>query len=197
MSHAHFLLFPFFIAGVVGSFLWILWQRARRKQERQERIAEYVSRQERLNEAARDLLDFLVDIVNAAALSGDSEYMMVKRINLVLNSRRGEGKSFRDAFTRLADFCCGGFISFLEREHPELSRSERSICAMLMIGMEPGAISRICGFEHEQTFYNKRKDIRKKFGLEHVMPLESFLREMIDRMNQDRAAQVESMLQKD
>ena len=80
---------------------------------------------------------------------------------------------------------------------PELSRSERSICAMLMIGMEPGAISRICGFEHEQTFYNKRKDIRKKFGLEHVMPLESFLREMIDRMNQDRAAQVESMLQKD
>lgn len=193
--YALFSLYPFFIAGVLLSALWLRRKAARVKRDREDRIADYLARQEQLNKAARELLDFLVDIVNAAALSGDSEYLMVKRINLVLNSRRGEGKTFRDDFTRLADFCCGGFISSLKENHPDLSASERSVCGMLVLGMEPATISRICGFEHEQTFYNKRKEIRKKLGLEHSTPLEAFLQERIEQMNRERSEQVESMLQ--
>ena len=95
----------FFAAG--SGLAWFCLRRllTRRERQRQQLLNEYIAEQEELNAAAEELLDFLVDIVNAAAISGDSEYLLAKRLHLILSTNRGEGKSLRAVFTRLADFC--------------------------------------------------------------------------------------------
>ena len=161
-----------------------------RERRRQQFLSDYVKEQERLNTAASELLELLVDIVNAAAISGESEYLLAKRLHLILSCKRGEGKSLREVFTRLADFCCSGFITTLVRQHPDLTMHERRICAMVVIGMDPGTICKVCGFEHEQTFYNKRKEIRRKLGLEHNTPLEGYLKDWISQLKRERALRI-------
>lgn len=167
---------------------------SRKVRERQRLLTDYLSEQEHLNKASAELLELLVDIVNATTRGGESEYMLAKRLNHVLSSDRGEGKSLRDAFTRLCDFCCAGFITSLRAKYPELSYNERSICGMMVIGLEPGAICRICGYENEQTFYNKRKEIRRKFDLDRAVQLESFLREWIARLRRERSLRIGLLL---
>ena len=161
-----------------------------REHGRQQFLSAYIKEQEQLNKAARELLDLLVDIFNAAAISGNSEYLLAKRLHLILSSKRGEGKSLREVFVRLADFCCSGFITTLARQHPDLTLHERTICAMLVIGMDPGTICKVCGFEHEQTFYNKRKEVRRKLALEHNTPLEGFLKDWIVQLRRERAIRI-------
>lgn len=158
----------------------------RRERQRQQIFTAYITSQEKLNATAGELLDFLVEIANAAAISGDSEYLLAKRLNGILSSKRGEGKSLRALFIRLADFCSAGFITMLSRRYPELTAHERCICAMLIIGMDPGTICKVCGFEHEQTFYNKRKEIRRKLSIDHGVPLESYLKDEIRRLKHER-----------
>ena len=186
-------LFLFFAAGSGLAYFWFRRQITLRERRRQQFLSGYLREQERLNKAARELLDLLVDIVNAAAISGDSEYLLAKRLHLILRSKRGEGKSLREVFVRLADFCCSGFITTLVRQYPELTGHERSICAMLVIGMDPGTICKVCGFEHEQTFYNKRKEIRRKLGLEHNTPLEGYLKDWVTRLNRERTFLIGSL----
>ena len=182
------------MAGAGLSYLLLRKQMSRREQEHRRLLKAYVSEQERLDAAASELLIFLVEIINAAARSGESEYMLAKRLNLILTSRRGEGRTLRDVFTRLADFCCGGFITRLGTDCPDLSPSEKAVCSMMVIGLEAGTISKVCGFEHEQTFYNKRKDIRRKIGLDHSAQLEVYLQEWIDRLKDDRSRRIGELL---
>lgn len=180
----------FFAAG--SGLAWFCLRRllTRRERQRQQLLNEYIAEQEELNAAAEELLDFLVDIVNAAAISGDSEYLLAKRLHLILSTNRGEGKSLRAVFTRLADFCSAGFITALGRQYPDLSPSERSICAMLVIGMDLGTICKVCGYENEQTFYNKRKEIRRKLSIDHGVPLEGYLKDWIARLKRERSVRI-------
>ena len=192
-NHGNHFIRLFFAAGTGLSFLLFRRQAARSERERQRLLTEYVSEQERLNAAASQLLEFLVDIVNAASLGGENEYLLAKRLNLILSVNRGEGRTLRDAFTRLADFCCAGFITSLTEQCPELTINERSICGMMVIGMEPGTICKVCGYEHEQTFYNKRKEIRRKLGLEHPVQLDGYMREWIARLLRERATRIDML----
>ena len=130
----------FFAAGSGLAYLFFRRRLIRFERRRQQIFTDYITGQEELNAAAGELLDFLVEIVNAAAISGDSEYLLARRLNIILSSKRGEGKSLREVFMRLADFCSAGFITMLSRQYPDLTQNERSICAMIVIGMEKDAL---------------------------------------------------------
>lgn len=136
----------------------------------------------RINPAMRELTEFLSDIANASAISGESDYLLAKRLSRILSSPRGEGRSLRDAFLSVADGYESGLMSWLAQQFPELSRTEIGICGLMTVGLDPGCISKILGYEHEQTFYNKRTEIRRKIGLDRNTPLEKFLLEKIDEL---------------
>lgn len=55
---------------------------------------------------------------------------------------------------------------------------------MLTIGLEPACISKILRYDHEQTFYNKRKNIRKKLQLDHTESLEGYLNDLVGQLRQ-------------
>lgn len=128
--------------------------------------------------AVRYLIDLLTDIANAAAQSGESGYLLAKRLNRILTSQRGESRSIKDAYILLADFYSAGTLSFLRQNFPDLTPNEISLCGMIALGIEPACIGKVFGYDHIQTFYNKRKTIRKKIGLERGIPLEGFLKEL-------------------
>ena len=68
------------------------------------------------------------------------------------------------------------------------------MCGLIMLGIEPACISKVFGYDHVQTFYNKRKDIRRKRQLEHEIPLEKFLQKQIERLREEKEAQLRDLI---
>lgn len=129
-------------------------------------------------------MDLLVDIANAAAQSGTNDYLLAKRLDRILTSSRGEGRTIKDDFTTIADLSTSGLLTRLQEICPALSPSEIALCGMLTIGLEPACISKILRYDHEQTFYNKRKNIRKKLQLDHTESLEGYLNDLVGQLRQ-------------
>ena len=139
----------------------------------------------RVGPAVRILTDMLVDIANESAMSGDKIYLLARRLDRILSSPRGEGRTVREDFAVLSDLYDAGLISWLRQNFPELSPGDISLCAMLSLGVEPICISKVLGYDHEQTFYNKRRDLRRKLGLEHDVPLEKYLAGQAEQLRKD------------
>ena len=129
----------------------------------------------RIDPAVRLLVDLLCDIANASAQSGDSHYLLAKRLNSILVSPRGEGRAIKDAFLLVSNLYDSGLLARLSRECPDLARNELILCGMLTVGLDPVCISKVLGYDHEHTFYNKRAEIRKKLQLDHTASLEDYL----------------------
>lgn len=144
--------------------------------------------------AIRELTELMTDIANASARSGNSEYLLARELDRILRESRGEGRSVKEAYLRLADICEAGLLDWLKKEYPQLSANEVNLCGLLMLGIEPACISKVFGYEHEQTFYNKRKDIRKKLKLDHDEPLEVFLKEQIERLRRRKEEQFRKLI---
>lgn len=140
---------------------------------------------ERVNPAIRILIEMLSDIVNAAAMSGESMHMLTKRLERILSSPRGEGRTLRDNLIVLSDLYHAGLLTWLGDSFPELTRNEIGLCGLIMLGMDPACIDKIFGYDHGQTFYNRRADIRKKLHLERSVPLERFLTEAAERLRRE------------
>jgi hypothetical protein len=145
---------------------------------------------DRIEPAIRILVDLLSDIVNAAALSGNSVHMLAKRLDRILSSARGEGRTVRDEFMVLADLYHAGLLTWLEEAFPDLTRNEIGLCGLIVLGMEPACIDRIFGYDHGQTFYNKRADIRRKLRLDRSVPLERYLNDTADRLRREHAMRI-------
>ena len=154
---------------------------------------DYLSESERSRQAAGELLKFLVEILNAAARSGESEYLLARRLNLVLTASRGEGRSIRELLGILSEQYCSGLMSALLREFPELTPGETSICGMMVIGMEPAAICKICRYDNEHSFYNRRAEIRRKLGLGRQVQLERYLLERSEKLGLERRRRIVEM----
>ncbi len=140
----------------------------------------------RIDRAVRILVDLLTDIVNASALSGESVHMLAKRLNRILTSARGEGRTIKDEFMVLADLYEGGLLTWLQMHHPSLTRNEVGLCGLITLDLYPASIDRIFGYDHGQTVYNKRGEIRKKLQLDRAVPLERFLKEKSEQLRQEQ-----------
>lgn len=144
--------------------------------------------------AIRTLVDLLTDIANASAQSGTSEYLLAKRLDRVLTSPRGEGRTIKDAYIQLADLYESGLLTYLERTYPDLTPAEIGLCGLIMLDIEPACISKVFGYDHVQTFYNKRGDIRKKLRLEHDVPLEKYLKEQINQLHLANERRIQDLI---
>ena len=142
----------------------------------------------RIEPAARHLADLLSDIANASAQGGESVHMLSKRLNRILTTPRGEGRAVKDEFLILANLYDCGLLTWLEQRYPGLNRNEIAICGMITLGLDPICIDKVFGYDHEQTFYNRRADIRRKLGLDRSVPLERFLTEQAARLRREHEA---------
>ena len=148
----------------------------------------------RVEPAIHNLVDLVSDIANASAESGESQYLLTKRLHAILVSPRGEGRSIKEDFLAMADLYDGGLMSSLSSECPALTRNEIVLCSMISIGLNPLCISKVLGYDHEHTFYNKRADIRKKLNLQHAVPLEQYLDERAHKLRSDHAAYFQALV---
>ena len=133
-------------------------------------------------------MNLLADIANASAESGENEYLLAKRLHKILLASRGEGRAIKQDYLMMADLYNGGLLTWLQRTYPDLTRSEIVLCGMLTLGFAPPCISKVLGYDHEHTFYNKRAEVRKKLGLDHNDVLEGFLAEKAKMLEQQRTA---------
>lgn len=170
---------------MTGLIAALCHQLYRQKRKLQDLLFFIHAERDLVDPAVRTLVDLLSDIANAVAISGESQYLLSKRLSNILLSPRGEGRSVRDAFVILANLYDSGLLSRLSRECPELNPSELGLCAMLTVGLDPVCISKILGYDHEHTFYNKRADVRKKLGLAHSIPLEGYLSDRVQALREE------------
>jgi len=183
-SYEDLSLLPVFFAstGLIVTLCILLY---RRKNELQDLLHFIQTDRARVDPATRILVDLISDIANAAALSGDSQYMMVKRLNGILLSPRGESRIIKESFLILANLYAHGLLSQLALEHPGLNHNELVLCGMIMVRLDPVCISKVLGYDHEHTFYNKRADVRKKLGVAHHIPLDRYLDERVEKLRQE------------
>lgn len=160
----------------------LLLQLARQRSDIKELLKQIRKDRDRMVPAVHALVELVSEIANAAARSGENEYLLAKRLDLILSSSRGEGKIIKQHFFALADLHEAGVLTYLEQIAPELSRSEIGLCGMIILGLEPPCISRVFGYDHVQTFYNKRTEIRKKLYLEKDASLEGYLNGLVDQL---------------
>ena len=160
----------------------LTWRIHRQKSDIKELLTLISHDRDRMVPAVRSLVELLADIANAAAQSGDSGYLLAKRLDHILASPRGEGRTIKEQFLILADLYEAGLITYLEQTEPALTRNETALCGMIMLGLEPPCICRVFGYEHVQTLYNKRGDIRKKLHIETEALLEEYLSGLIDQL---------------
>ena len=144
--------------------------------------------------AIQILAELMADVANAAAHSGDSAHLLAKRLDRIFSSDSGEARTFKEAFFVLSDVCNAGLLTALAGRFPDLSQTELAICGMIRLGLDPACISKVFGYDHVQTFYNKRKDIRRKLQLEHEIPLEKFLQKQIERLREEKEAQLRDLI---
>ena len=143
--------------------------------------------------AIQVLAELMADIANAAAHSGDSVHLLAKRLDLIFTGTSGEGRTFKEAFFILADVCNAGLITSLAARFPELTQTELALCAMILLGLDPACICRVMGYDSDQTFYNRRTDIRKKLGLDRPVSLEGFLLAESQQLQRIHLAYLEQM----
>ena len=62
---------------------------------------------------------------------------------------------------------------------------------MIVRGFDPSCISKVFGYDHEQTFYNKRTEIRRKLGIDRSVPLERFLNDEAARLRKEQRRYIE------
>ena len=160
----------------------LVWRLLKQKHEIKDLLERISFDRNRMLPAIHSLVELLSEIANAAAQSGDSEYLLAKRLDRILSSPHGEGRTIKDHFLNVADLYESGLLTHLEQVYPELNRGEIGLCAMIMLDLEPACISRILGYEHVQTFYNKRTDIRKKLHLDREESLEGFLAGQVSQL---------------
>jgi DNA-binding CsgD family transcriptional regulator len=192
-NHEDFLLHPVFFAtaGLIATLFVLL---SRKNKDFQELLAYIKSDRGRIDPATRILVELLSDIANASAQSGESQYLLAKRLNNILISPRGEGRIIKESFMVLANLYDSGLLSELVRECPELSHNELILCGMITVGLNPVCISKILGYDHEHTFYNKRADVRKKLRLSHTVPLEGYLSERAQSLRKEHEAYLRKLI---
>ncbi len=171
-----------------GALAYLVHRLQRQKTDIQELLTLSSAARGRTGPAIRVLVELLVDIANAAAQSGSNEYLLAKRLDRILTSSRGEGRTIKDDFAIIADLSESGLLTRLKEVCPDLTPSEIALCGMLTVGLEPACISKILRYDHEQTFYNKRKNIRKKLQLDHAESLEGYLNDLAGRLLQEHDA---------
>lgn len=167
---------------MVALTAFLIWRLHRQKTEIQELLNQITIDRDRFVPAVRSLVELLSDIANASAQSGDSAYLLAKRLDRILSSSKGEGRNIKNQFLVLADLYEYGMLSYLRQIAPNLTPGEIGMCGMIMLGLEPLCISRVLGYDHEQTFYNKRTDIRKKLHLDREDSLEGYLSGLIAQL---------------
>lgn len=167
---------------------------SRQKKDFQDLLSFIKTDRARVDPAIRTLVELLSDIANASAQSGESQYLLAKRLNTILLSPRGEGRIIKESFLVLANLYDSGLLSELVRECPELSHNEIVLCGMITVGLDPVCISKILGYDHEHTFYNKRADIRKKLRLSHTVPLEGYLSERAQSLRKEHETYLRALI---
>ena len=159
--------------------MFLLWRLLRQKNDIQELLELITIDRNHMVPAIKNLVELLTEIANASGQSGDNEYLLAKRLDYILTSSSGDGRTIKNHFLTIANLYASGLLTWLEQLYPDLTRSEIGLCGMIALGFEPICISRILRYDHVQTFYNKRREIRKKLHLEHDEPLETFLAQTV------------------
>ena len=115
-----------------------------------------------------------VDIMNAAADSGNNGQLLYRRVRRYFSGGQAEW-TFGAGARALANVYFDGLATYLEKTYPTLTPSEIQMCCLIALGATPSCISLACGYEHHVTFYNKRTKIRKKMNLETSESFEGHL----------------------
>ena len=162
---------------LTGLLLVVFFLIRRQRAEVQELLKRLEADRVRAWPAIQILAELMADVANAAAHSGDSAHLLAKRLDRIFSFDSGEARSFKDAFFVIADLSNAGLLTALADRFPNLTHTELALCGMIRLGLDPACISKVLGYDHEQTFYNRRTDIRKKMGLDRTVSLEGYLDE--------------------
>ena len=132
------------------------------------------------------LADMVLAVMNAVATSGTNADLLNKKLHrlFTINKNKIENrKSLVGSIPSLANIYCNGFVDYLRENYPELSDKDIAFCSLIALGASSSCVSMVFGYEHYITFYNKRTKIRKKLSIPTPQEFESFIEDIVNRLD--------------
>lgn len=79
-----------------------------------------------------------------------------------------------------------GFISYLRKHYPEMTKYDLAYCGLILLGFTPDSIRVLYNHTNIQSLYIIRSRIRTKMNLEKKACLEEFLINMCNELGYNR-----------
>ena len=132
------------------------------------------------------LVSIVMEIINTTAIGSSNSPLLIKRLKKNFCYKQSNlGSVVRD-LPSLVDLRCYGLVSNLRRSAPQLSEKELLFCCLVALGMSPGCISFVFGFDSTNTVYNNSSRIRAKLGIRREVDIYSFMADKVERLRMQR-----------
>ena len=99
---------------------------------------------------------------------------------------RCKNDSLSQDILEIADMFNNGFISYLRKHYPEMTKYDLAYCGLILLGFTPDSIRVLYNHTNIQSLYIIRSRIRTKMNLERNTCLEEFLINMCNELGYNR-----------
>ena len=123
-------------------------------------------------QARIDTLRTLTNMTDTYA--GNKEKFYDKCRTYINMCNQTEDSFVRDIRT-IASLYCEGFVDTIQSHYPDLTDEDINLACLILLGFDNYQIRILFNHSHTQSIYNKRRRLRKKFGLDNDVNMETFL----------------------
>lgn len=181
--HTYKIIIPIILAGCL--IFIILYRRnkirARQNQQGMEKLSEELqTKEEKINDTAvyfhemRNIVSSVIAQLKEAEknIPSEKENQTIRKSCQQLNEIISENSSF---FNNLIDVEYGDFLKKISKRYPNLSTTEKRVCAMLSSNFSSKEIASVLNCS-DRSLNNTRSRIRKKLGIPEGSSLSEFLK---------------------
>ena len=132
------------------------------------------------------VLSIVVEIINTTAIGGSNMAHLEKRLKKHFCYKQSNLESVVKYLPPLVNVHCHGLISYLKHKCPALSEKEIVFCTLVALGLSPGCISMVFGYDSTNSVYNKSSKIRRKLGIKREIDIYAYMADRVERLKEER-----------
>ena len=141
----------------------------------------------KLIEALENRLESIRTLAEYAYKYGEiSPHKFYSKFQEQIAFSRCKNDSLSQDILEIADMFNNGFISYLRKHYPEMTKYDLAYCGLILLGFTPDSIRVLYNHTNIQSLYIIRSRIRTKMNLEKKACLEEFLINMCNELGYNR-----------
>ena len=137
----------------------------------------------KLVEALENRLESIRTLAEYAYKYGEiSPQMFYSKFQEQITFSRNKNDSLSQDILEIADMLNNGFISYLRKQYPEMTKYDLAYCGLILLGFTPDSIRVLYNHTNIQSLYIIRSRIRTKMKLDRKLCLEEYIISLCNKL---------------